>query len=73
MDVGERNSLEVFAVVEIAGVVQEAVDADLSLHLVLLVLPLPAEDCGQRFGRVHVPRAKNIRLASGCHSESKKV
>ena len=48
------------------------------LHrLLLFVLPLPAEDGGQRLPgvppcRVHVPRAQDVGLASGRHSENSK-
>ena len=43
------------------------------LHgIILVVLPLPAEDGGQGLPRVHVPRAQDVGLASGRHSENSK-
>ena len=43
------------------------------LHgVILVVLPLPAEDGGQGLARVHVPCAQDVGLASGRHSENRK-
>ena len=43
------------------------------LHRVLIViLPLSVEDGWQRLPRIHVPRAQDVGLASGRHSENSK-
>ena len=68
MDVGEGDPLEVLTLfnVEVDGV-----EVTVDLAVVLIILPLPAQDARERLGGVEASVAENIGLSSGRHSEIK--
>jgi len=68
LNVGKGNSFQVFTLLQV-GINCVEVTIDIGLHgVILVVLPLPAEDGGQGLPRVHVPRSQDVGLASGRHS-----
>ena len=72
MNVGKGNSFQVFTLLQV-GINCVEVTIDVCLHgIIVVVLPLPAEDGGQGLPGVHASIPKNIGLPSGRHSKNSK-